>query len=159
MVSLSIEGTDPRAAGEVGTHCRSSDGCVGREADENQVGNLQRRSSAHLAESGAGQEDGPLFGVHYRPRTGASAGTESQRPLRRVDGSVPALMAAVPRRAEPFAAGAWGVGVLVGAWGVGEADRAFHPLPIPLPSRERGLVQYLRISVIVNLTESWRGGS
>ena len=29
--------------------------------------------------------------------------------------------------------------------------RAFHPLPIPLPSRERGLVQRTGISVIVNL--------
>lgn len=63
----------------------------------------------------------PVHCLEYiiRPRTGASAGAESQRPLRRVDGSVPAIMAAVPRRAEPFAAGTWGVGVLVGARGSG----------------------------------------
>ena len=46
---------------------RRPGGRVGREADEDQVGNLQHRGSAHLAEPGTDQETGQLPGVRHRP--------------------------------------------------------------------------------------------
>ena len=54
----------PQLIAAVGARDRRDGGPVGHQADEDPLGNLQRRRPANLAEPGIGQEAGVLPGIH-----------------------------------------------------------------------------------------------
>lgn len=79
MVSETTKNTNPAPARKVGKDHGGESSRLGRQANENEVGLLQHRKKAHLAQFGAGQETGSMLRIHPRSRNGASFRPAPQR--------------------------------------------------------------------------------